>query len=110
MSKHTPGPWATGPMEGSQGCRIWQTDTQGNVKSIVGFCLQSKPSRELDEETEANARLIAAAPELLAALVGAEKALVKALPLLPPDKEAVFCGEWLAEIRDAIAQATGDAP
>ena len=63
--KHTSGPWSTGPMEGSQGVRIWQTDNDQNVKAVIGFAIQRKPSRELDAETEANARLIAAAPDLL---------------------------------------------
>lgn len=65
---HTPGPWAVGPMEGSQGCRIWQTDAENNAKKIVSFVVQAKPSRELDDETEANARLIAVSPELFDAL------------------------------------------
>ena len=68
MSTHTPGPWDIGPMEGNQGVRIWQTDNDKNVKAIIGFVIQRKPSRELDAETEANARLIAAAPDMLAAL------------------------------------------
>ena len=40
--------------------------------------------------------------ELLAALKGAESALVKALPYLPADTVAIYCGEWLAEIREAL--------
>lgn len=48
--------------------------------------------------------------ELLSALIGAEKCIVKSLPYLPADKEAVYCGEWLVEIREAIANATGKAP
>lgn len=60
MSKHAPGPWATGPLETSEGLRIWQIDKSGNVKGIVGFVIQRKPSREIDEETEANARRIVA--------------------------------------------------
>lgn len=65
MTTHTPGPWNVGPMEGSQGLRIWQTDNDNNIKGIIGFAIQRKPSRELDAETEANALLMAAAPELL---------------------------------------------
>lgn len=45
--------------------------------------------------------------QLLAALEGADKAISAALPHLPADAEAVFCGEWLAEIREAIAAAKG---
>lgn len=45
--------------------------------------------------------------ELLSALIGAEKCIVKSLPHLPADKEAVFCGEWLADIRETITKVTG---
>jgi hypothetical protein len=54
---------------------------------------------------EANARLIANAPDMLAALIGAELCINKALEHLPPDGLAVFCGEWLAEIRETIEKA-----
>lgn len=47
--------------------------------------------------------------KMLAALKGAESALRKALPYLPADKEAVYCGEWLVEIQEVIAAATGRA-
>ena len=53
--------------------------------------------------------LIAQRDELLAALEGADKAITAALPHLPADGEAVFCGEWLSEIRAAIARAKGGA-
>jgi hypothetical protein len=45
--------------------------------------------------------------ELLAALEGAQQAIRKALPFLPADDEAIFCGEWLDEINEAIAKAGG---
>ena len=47
--------------------------------------------------------------KMVAALKGAESALRKALPYLPADKEAVYCGEWLVEIREVIAAVTGRA-
>jgi hypothetical protein len=47
--------------------------------------------------------------ELLAALEGADKALIKAMPYLPADEEAVLCGEWLEEIREVIAHVKGGA-
>lgn len=57
------------------------------------------------EHAEGHARLIAAAPALLAALYGARSALRKALPFLPPDEEAVYAGEWLDEINAVISNA-----
>jgi hypothetical protein len=47
------------------------------------------------------------AEELLQALKGARRALAKALPHLPPDGLAVYCGEWIGEIDKVIAKATG---
>jgi hypothetical protein len=66
----------------------------------------------------ANARLIAAAPELLAALRLAKNAIDAALPWLHPDgyrKNALevedpqaYCGEIYEDITAAIAAATGE--
>lgn len=97
MTTHTPGPWNIGPMEGSEGLRIWQTDNDKNVKAIIGFAIQRKPSRELDAETEANARLIAAAPEMFAALLQ----LIEAATHHQADAPAA-----LKAARAAIAKAT----
>ena len=55
----------------------------------------------------ATARLLAAAPELVAALRGARSALCKALPHLPPDAEALFCGEWIDKINETLASVEG---
>ena len=70
MSKHTPGPWiGAGPSFGLKFPKYtteivteWE-DGEGNVVSICEL-----PFSEHDDENEANARLIAAAPELLKAL------------------------------------------
>ena len=40
-------------------------------------------------------------------LRGAEAALRQALPFLPAEAEAVFVGEWLAEIADANRNSKG---
>ena len=58
MAEHTPGPW------GADGLFISsRVDTSGPYRTIVADCLCDD-----DHEGAANARLIAAAPELLAAL------------------------------------------
>ena len=56
MSKHTPGPWQTS----IDGERVLD-----NTESFVANC---KPTDSAFPMNKANARLIAAAPELLAAL------------------------------------------
>lgn len=109
-SKHTAGPWyvhehtdthkknfdiriAGGPGIGKQIAR---------VNSNVGL------THEGYDVPRATAHLVAAAPELLSALKGAQLALRKALPHLPADDEAIYCGEWLDEIKEAIAKARGE--
>lgn len=60
MNKHTPGPWNATTQNGVH----WVDDPKGNpVVHWAGF--DSSFSRE---QNEANARLIASAPDLLAAL------------------------------------------
>lgn len=84
-TKHTPGPWAL--------------DDDGFVYG-EGFIVSdphSSPEIDLDER-EANARLIAAAPELLAALEWA---------LDDPDSE-ILGEEWANAAQAAIAKAKGE--
>ena len=67
MSAHTPGPWKA-HFTGERGYLINGCDGD----SLAGLAFQACKRRE---ETEANAELIAAAPELLAALKEAERVL-----------------------------------
>ena len=99
MSKHTPGPW-TAAIDETNTVR----DARNNQLAIFTFLHTRTGGRRDAAEVSANCRLAAAAPELLAALQGAEKALAKALPHLPADTVAIYCGEWLAEIRETLAQ------
>ncbi len=57
MSKPTPGPWATAKVDGV----YWISHAITSADLIVGYAQSSRP------EADANARLIAAAPDLLAA-------------------------------------------
>lgn len=87
-STHTPGPWkATGKEVGTD-----YEATHGMVASIIGM-----PNRW---ETEANARLIAAAPDLYAAV----EAL---LALHADDGTRDDVPEWKAA-RAALAKARGE--
>lgn len=80
MAQHTPGPWTI---------EHARTLLRSNKECDYG----RKPID--DAEVEANATLIAAAPDLLAALVRAEK-LAKNVPVF---------SEMLPSIRAAIAKA-----
>lgn len=86
MSAHTPGPWVTGA-----GALIqdWVADSQGrHIASVTrGFPTCSVRADRtggevVDAEADANARLIAAAPELLLALKGAHQATDQLLAML----------------------------
>lgn len=72
MSKHTPGPWEVGPQHHGQ-VAVWQSD----FPAVVATCGRQ-------DDAEANARLIAAAPDLLAAL----KETLRASPMGPHVKMA----------------------
>jgi hypothetical protein len=61
MSKYTPGPWHQGGIESKD--KHWMRDVRGLNNSSVAWC-GSFP----ENEAHANARLIAAAPDLLEAL------------------------------------------
>lgn len=67
MSKHTPGPWLT------EGNFVYALNGEGKY-AVNRFSASIQPGYTTDEtrtkiaEMEANARLIAAAPDLLAAL------------------------------------------
>lgn len=62
MAKHTPGPWHVHTMKSKAGFRI---DSAGDEWQWLAEVFQA-PDKE--SEGEANARLIAAAPEMLEAL------------------------------------------
>lgn len=92
-TKHTPGPWKV-------------ASTQAKEVHNVKIGVVARPSGRTFQEMEANARLIAAAPEML-------EALKACLPLLtywyeqrqdhlgPVEKSCV------GQVRDAIAKAEG---
>jgi hypothetical protein len=55
-AQHTPGPWVAENITGT----CWQIDAESDAVATTQFCYA--------RETAANARLMAAAPDLLAAL------------------------------------------
>jgi hypothetical protein len=94
MSAHTPGPWEVGSEGNGKPGYVYCNNSLGSAVAIVF----GKPLRLTvfsPEEEEANARLIAAAPDLLAALKFAQSIIGH------PDD----AGSQL--IADAIAKAEG---
>ena len=83
-AQHTPGPWYLNP-------RGWVVQSTGDIVTRI----------ECSNNKEADARLIAAAPDLLAALY-----------LIATDPSAIYSGTnaHIGDIaRSAIAKATGGA-
>lgn len=62
-TKHTPGPWAARKPDDIGGSRVYADCKGGSLIATPGYMRD-------ESESEANARLIAAAPELLEALMG----------------------------------------
>ncbi len=91
MSKFTPGPWKTKKL---MHCNAIETETGSRIASIPDVCEHDgKPcgsiisQNKTPEELQANARLIAAAPELLEVLRSALEAM---------ESEPVQCGgDWI---------------
>ena len=100
MSKHTETPWL--PHKTVSGVIV--TADGAPICHVSG----GRPERE------ENATLILTAPLMLAALVGAQSALRKALPHVeldrlefPDQDDAAYVGEWLDHINEVLAKATG---
>lgn len=99
-AKHTPGPWGIDRYVVKSG-----DDEGAEMLSIKNVCrISQQPNGHKQDETdEANARLIAAAPELLEALERAADELHRA--------QNSNGSQWLideeAKARAAIAKATG---
>jgi hypothetical protein len=75
MNKHTPGPWIVdneGPIEGRPGIYAEILDDAGPMGAniVARVCVDHPANEDLRNGGRANARLIAAAPDLLAALKG----------------------------------------
>jgi len=65
MTQHTPGPWQVSPAPSSiKGAKT----SLSIIRNIGGYVATAYPGGMQREEAEANARLIAAAPDLLEAL------------------------------------------
>jgi hypothetical protein len=95
---HTPDPWAIEPS--------WNERAGGEVSIVNREHMRDDWDVCTVHSSEANARLIAAAPELLEAARVAEAFIAIAVPMRAADRsEAV--DEVLPRLRAAIAKATG---
>ena len=97
ITQHTPGPWRAGSIRGDLVDCIYSAD------SIRVATIETWIGPKESAESEANARLIAAAPDLLAAL---QRAYVD----IATRKVRKGDGAILALLRTVIAKATGGQP
>lgn len=100
-AKHTPGPWSAS---------MWTDEIAGSVGWSISagnpsYRVPTNTFEGDEEEAKANARLIAAAPELL------EFAIAAMDYLQHPDGHHLPPGTWFKlneQVRAAIAKATGE--
>lgn len=100
-SKHTPGPWHFHKKQSEFAFRI---DAAGDDWQELATVYQVPPYTHLMEQGEANARLIAAAPELLEALTRMREMYQVLLEQTGGRDDSI-----LFDARRAIAKATGGA-
>jgi hypothetical protein len=101
-AQHAPGPWASIP----RGTPVGEIATVYNTpERWVSIYAPAWVNIGDEQVAMANATLIAAAPDLLEALVICESNISS---LLASNHPKVF-GEWLDSVRAAIAKATGAA-
>lgn len=103
-AKHTPGLWAIQEYKGSSAPTIFQHETCEPVAEVSNVGEDSDGSRDKDEEL-ANARLIAAAPELLAAI----QDMLNRVEWAQRPGQSVQAGilAGAEKLREAIAKAEG---
>ena len=94
MSGHTEAPWFVDEIQ----CEDWRVNISAEYQNVASAHHLTEDGVNSDDECMANARLIAAAPELLAAL----KNLVNDF-----DKSVWTEAPMLIEARAAIAKAEG---
>lgn len=103
MNKHTPGPWALNALLMEHTDQLEIASAQVDGPHVASVTVTGKGnSRSIKPEQLANARLIAAAPDLLVAL----QALLD--PATNEDDARYY--EALKTASAVIAKATGEAP
>ena len=115
-AQHTPGPWRflkDGETRMPEPCNIILSDATGACVAVTKIAFACKANLHARHaEMEANARLIAAAPQLLDTLKSAEVAAIEHLALAETAKNVVqqsIARRNLDSLRAAIALAEGRA-
>lgn len=99
MTKHTPGPWVASKDQDARGWHGWRIDSDSRALMAWG-AWPSEAERD-GIEAESTARLIAAAPELL-------QALLHVVPHVGTNYSGKQRYDILEPARAAIAKARGE--
>lgn len=122
MSKHTPGPWvvstrrtADGGIEHAGGVIAFTAiprsvdESREHGESWIEMRDRTQPERDvIAREQVANARLIAAAPDLLATLRLLDARLRQCIEI-PASAADAYDSFYQAEVAAVLAQATGES-
>jgi hypothetical protein len=110
-AQHTPGPWVADMHFATRnGGRTWVPVLRPGNDPVPIAVVHVSVDGYGREESEANARLIAAAPDLLAALHGMIGLVQLIVPTLPKEqREAVEGNHRLVDARAALAKVEGGA-
>ena len=110
-AKHTPGPWTNQVVNTVSGVCFKVGPFPWKEGELNHACIYADyPNKSGYEQCAANARLIAAAPDLLEELREVEKHLQSYVDAIEYGGGAASkSSERLASVRAAIAKATGDA-
>ena len=98
-TNHTPGPWFL---------RNGGAGSVGTEEQMVACCYGDDPECRVDERMQANARLIAAAPEMFDALIKAEKVLLELEHMTGGGDDEINIESEILTVRAAIAKAKGE--
>ena len=104
IMKHTPGKWnvtRTHATEDTHHHEVLARDTEYHREVVICECFPINDDGQIDSESAANARLIAAAPELLAAT----KRMINWLEGLSDEIDII---DMALQARAAIAKAEGN--
>lgn len=95
MSNHAPGPWAI-DRDDRPGME-WNNHIVACVKPDMAICFMTNSYGDDNSEAEANARLIAAAPDLLEALQGVLRVADRATDEFDAARAAISKATWVSK-------------